>query len=160
MFLTYLIIAVLSISALFFCAMFGGWYVDQAIAQEGNATAGDGNLISHFGDLLGPPSQDTKPETSSYVANKTVLVQPGGNQTAEAFCRVGDPATLGGYSIGFTSLQLASNATIYSNEPVGNINFTEQRTKELQEGWKVGLVNNGKESMTITSTVMCVNLNS
>jgi hypothetical protein len=88
-----------------------------------------------------------------YLKIKTVKVPPSTNVTSRVFCENGDGIISGGYSIGFHSINSPFNTMVYSNHPLQKTNRTG-----YFEGWEAGLVNKGKEPLTLSATTLCLNL--
>jgi hypothetical protein len=88
-----------------------------------------------------------------YLKTNTIKVPPSSNATANAFCKDGDGIIQGGYSIGFHSINAAFNTMLYSNHPIQQINKTG-----YFEGWQVGLVNKGNETVALSATTLCLDL--
>src|SRR5205823_5984937 len=84
-----------------------------------------------------------------YLKVMTVKVPPSNNVTSRVFCENGDGIISGGYSIGFHSINSPFNTMVYSNHPLQKINRTG-----YFEGWEAGLVNKGKEKLTLSKLIM------
>jgi hypothetical protein len=88
-----------------------------------------------------------------YLKTKTIQVPYSHNATSRVFCENGDGIISGGYSIGFHLTNSPFNTILYSNHPLQKVNRTG-----YFEGWEAGLVNKGNETVTLTSTTLCLNL--
>lgn len=97
---------------------------------------------------------DAIAQESSYIVTESVKVNPNSNATARAFCENGDGLVSAGHSMsGFTSVQSASDTMVYVNQPI-----RQKNTTAIFEGWETGLLNNGNETVTITSQGLCLDL--
>lgn len=88
-----------------------------------------------------------------YIKSDTISVSPSSDATSRVFCKDGDGIISGGYSIGFHSIGSPFDTMLYSNHPIQTINQTG-----YFEGWESALVNKGNETVTLSATILCLNL--
>jgi hypothetical protein len=130
----------------------------------GNLNTSNASAKAGPGAALSRQATNIINDTHSYINSTTAIIKPGTSNHAIVLCNSSDPLLNGGYSIGFKSDHSPASVFIYANHPTGIMTrpipdlTTGGATRFFVEGWEVGLLNNGNESITITAKVLCANV--